>query len=137
MKFFKVYTDIGAHKPVTLFAKLVKKVPGGYEIKYFSPMRRTLDGPSLFNYEATTYTIDDESIVERIDGVDERVIGYQKTPDGWIRLDEGDPDYEPTDTEDEDTDSETVCSDNTYDMEGDDDEGEQDTYDEDNYSGSD
>ncbi len=100
MKFLRVYTDTGGNKPVILFAKIVKENGKTYDIRYFSPMsKKTSDGHTVYNYESIVYTIDDESIVECLHGEDERVIGYQKTQDGWVRLDENDPDYEPSESE--------------------------------------
>lgn len=98
MKFLRVYTDTGAPRPVILYAKIVNENEKTYDIQYFSPMKK-VNGQTIYNYESLIYTIDDESIVESLQGEDERCIGYQKTQDGWVRLDENDPDYEPSESE--------------------------------------
>lgn len=99
MKFLRVYTDVGKNKPVILFAKVVREHGNTYDIRYFSPVQKLPSGQSIFNYESVVYTIDDESIVERIQGDDERVIGYEKMDNGWVRLDENDPEYQPSESE--------------------------------------
>jgi hypothetical protein len=98
MKFLRVYTDTGAPRPMILYAKIVNENEKTYDIQYFSPMKK-VNGQTIYNYETVLYTIDDESVVECLQGEDERVIGYQKTQDGWVRLDENDPDYEPSESE--------------------------------------
>ena len=99
MKFLRVYTDVGKNKPVILFAKVIREYSNKYDIRYFSPVEKLSSGQSIFNYESVVYTIDDESVVERIHGEDEKVIGYEKTVNGWVRLDENDPEYEPSESE--------------------------------------
>ena len=99
MKFVRVFTDVGGNKPVIMYAKMVKQTGRTYDVQYFSPMKKMSDGGMVFNYEKALYNIDDDSIVEHIEGPDERVIGYQRGSDGWVRLDETDPDYEPSDAD--------------------------------------
>lgn len=127
MKFFKVYTDIGAHKPVLLYAKMTKKInSGSYEIKYISPVSKLSNGTTIYDYEDMTYTIDDESIIEYIDGPDENVIGYQKVNNGWVKCKNVDPDYEPSvqsdsdeESDEEDSESEDFSDDISEDDEDD------------------
>lgn len=111
MKFLRVYTDTGGNKPVILYAKVVKDQGKVYEIRYFSPMKKLYDGQTLFNYESVSYTVDDESVVDVIQGDDERAIGYQKVHDGWVRLNESDPDYEPSESEESYSDESTSLED--------------------------
>lgn len=125
MKFLRVYTDVGKNKPVILFAKVVREHDKKYDVKYFSPCEKQPSGQTIFNYESVVYTVDDESVVESIQGDDEKVIGYQKTPYGWVRLDETDPEYEPSEEDtssDESTSLEDELSGDDSDVQEDDDE---------------
>lgn len=99
----KVWTDVGARKPVPLLAK-IEDVDGViFTIRYLSE-----SGPDhVWSWEEDTYEIDDESIAEylRTDRLED--VGFRSSGDCWIKVDSDDdyiPDSEDEETEDEDED---------------------------------
>jgi hypothetical protein len=59
MALVRVWTDIGARKPVALLAKVIEKDGFILTIKYLS------EGPDhVWRYEDDTYDIDDDSVAE-------------------------------------------------------------------------
>ncbi len=104
MTLVKVYTDVGGEKPVTLYAKIFKKLKrNNYQIKYLSPTNISYNGKTLYNYENVIYEVDESSITEHLNTDDEEVIGFSKVEDGFVKISDSDSEseYEPSEEESE------------------------------------
>jgi hypothetical protein len=122
----RVWTDVGARKPVPLLAKVVEKDGIILVIRYLSENKE--DG--IWRYEDDTYEVEDcpESIAEYLKTDDEENIGFKPVDDGFVKM-ESDDDYVPdSDEENEESDEE---SDEETDEETDEDDFEDDEDDED------
>ena len=102
MSLVRVWTDVGARKPVALLAKIVEKDGIICTIRYLSEC-----GDKIWRYEEDTYEIDDDSIAEHLNTDHEDEIGFVLADDGFVKiLVEDDEDYVPTDEDVSDTESE-------------------------------
>lgn len=110
----RVWTDVGARKPVPLLAK-IEEVDGViFTIRYLS---ETDD--RVWRYEEDTYEIDDDSVAEYLNTTRPEDIGFASTPDGGFVKVDPDEDYVPDsdeesedetdEDEDEETESESLC----------------------------
>ena len=118
MSLVRVWTDVGARKPVPLIARIVEENGVIFTIRYLSE-----SDDKIWRYEDDTYEIDSDSIAEYLKTDDEEDIGLVPHADGFIKVDTDD-DYIPTDEdEDEDEDEEDDLTD-SEDL-GDDDEEEE------------
>lgn len=116
MSLVRVWTDVGARKPVPLIARIVEENGVIFTIRYLSE-----SDDKIWRYEDDTYEIDSDSIAEYLKTDDEEDIGLVPHADGFIKVDTDD-DYLPSD-EDEDEDEEDDLTD-SEDLEDDDDEEE-------------
>jgi phosphopantothenoylcysteine synthetase/decarboxylase len=101
----RVWTDVGARKPVPLLAKIVEKDGIILVIRYLSENK--IDG--IWRYEDETYEVEDcpESIAEYLKTDNEENIGFKIVDDGFVKM-ESDDDYVPdSDEEDEESDEES------------------------------
>lgn len=93
MSLVRVWTDVGARKPVALLAKIVEKDGVIFTIRYLSECE-----DKIWRYEEDTYEIDDDSIAEHLNTDHEDDIGFAQAEDGFVKLmGEEDEDYVPTD----------------------------------------
>ena len=103
MSLIRVWTDVGADKPVSLFARIVDTRDSLYIIQYLSPTEDKDHGRTVYRYEDETYEIDDDSVTHYLDTDDETEIGFKRVDSGWVRVhsstDEEESDYEPSDDE--------------------------------------
>jgi len=115
----RVWTDVGARKPVPLLAKIVEENGCIFTIRYLSE-----SDDKIWRYEVDTYEIDNDSISEYLKTSDENDVGFKVFDDGFIKF-ESDDDYIPSD-EDEETDDDSLSdeSDEHEDDEFEDDEDE-------------
>jgi hypothetical protein len=98
----RVWTDVGARKPVPLLAKIVDRNENIFTIRYLSE-----SDDKIWRYEEDTYEIDSDSVAEILKTDCEENLGFQSFDDGFIKI-EVDDDYVPSDEdEDEDEDEET------------------------------
>lgn len=97
----RVWTDVGARKPLPLLAKIVEKDGVILVIKYLSE-----DSDNIWRYEDDTYEVEDcqESIAEYLGTSNEEDVGFKSLDDGFMKM-ESDDDYVP-ESEDE-TETET------------------------------
>jgi hypothetical protein len=91
----RVWTDIGARKPVPLLAKIVDENGVILTIRYLSE-----SDDKIWRYEDDTYEIDNDSIAEILKTTDEHDIGFSSYEDGFVKNDTDD-DYVPSDESDE------------------------------------
>ena len=97
MSLVRVWTDVGARKPVALLAKVVEKDGVIFTIRYLSECE-----DKIWRYEVDTYEIDDDSITEYLNTDHEDDIGFVQAEDGFVKLmGEEDDDYVPTDEDSE------------------------------------
>jgi hypothetical protein len=97
----RVWTDIGARKPVPLLAKIVEENGVIFTIRYLSE-----SDDKIWRYEEDAYEIDSDSIAEYLKTDHEEDVGFQAFDDGFVKV-ETDDDYVPSDEEgDEDTEDE-------------------------------
>ena len=66
MALVRVWTDVGARKPVPLLAKIVEKDGVIFTIRYLSE-----SDDKIWRYEEDEYEIDDESINSSVEGDEE------------------------------------------------------------------
>ena len=112
----RVWTDIGARKPIPLLAKIVEQNGVIFTIRYLSE-----SDDKIWRYEEDTYEVDDESIAEYLKTNDECDVGFAPLDDGFVKVDTDD-DYVPSEEdEDEDEDESDLF---TSDEEDEDDEEE-------------
>ncbi len=116
----RVWTDVGARKPVPLLAKVIEKDGIILVIRYLSENKD--DG--IWRYEDDTYEVEDcpESIAEYFKTNNEENIGFKIVDDGFIKT-ESDDDYVP-DSEEEDEESDEESDEET------DEETEEDDFEE-------
>lgn len=123
MSLVKVWTDVGGRKPAALLAKIIEKDGVIFTIKYLTAGK---DG--VWRYEDDTYEVDDDSIAEYLNSEHETDIGFVATDDGgFIREEDSDKDYEPSENEeDDDEEDDDDDDDDDEDMENDEEEFEED-----------
>ena len=97
MSLVRVWTDVGARKPVALLAKIVEKDGVIYTIRYLSECE-----DKIWRYEEDTYEIDDDSIAEYLKTNNEDDIGFALAGDGFVKVLTDDDDYVPSDIESDD-----------------------------------
>ena len=117
----RVLTDNGGPKPVGLIARVIEERDRDYVILFLSATDERDHGRTVYRYEDSTYTIDDDYVIEYFD--DEFEAGFCETMDGgWVK-ESSDADYVPSDSEDDDEeDEDDDCSDEEEYMEEDDQE---------------
>ena len=98
MSLVRVWTDVGARKPVPLIARIVEENGVIFTIRYLAESE-----DKIWRYEEDVYEVDDESIAEYLKTSDECDVGFSPVDDGFIKV-ESDDDYVPSDEEDEDED---------------------------------
>lgn len=100
MSLIRVWTDIGARKPVPLIARIVEQNGVIFTIRYLSE-----SDDKIWRYEEDTYEIDSDSIAERLKTDVEEDVGFQPFEDGFIKV-ETDDDYIPSDEDDDEDEDE-------------------------------
>lgn len=112
----RVWTDVGARKPVPLLAKIVEKDGIILVIRYLSE-----EPDGIWRYEDDTYEVEDcpESIAEYMNTEREEDVGFKPSEDGFIKM-ESDDDYIP-DSDDDESEDETLTD-------SDDDEEEEEEF---------
>ena len=93
MSLVRVWTDVGAKKPVALLAKIVEKDGVIYTLRYL-----TEGQDRVWRYEDDVYEVDDDSIAEFLGTDQEDEIGFSDIGNGFVKTD-SDDDYEPTDSD--------------------------------------
>jgi len=114
MDLVRVWTDIGARKPVALLAKIVERDGVIFTIRYL-----TESDDKIWRYEEDTYEIDDDSIAEHLGTASEEDIGFRPVEDGFVKMD-SDEDYVPS-SEDDGTSDDDEAEDEDDDFEDEDD----------------
>ena len=89
----RVWTDVGARKPVALLAKIIEKDGVILIIRYLSE-----SDDKIWRYETDTYEIDDDSVAEYLNTDSELELGFVAQNDGFLRVD-SDEDYVPSEEE--------------------------------------
>jgi hypothetical protein len=85
----RVWTDIGAKRPVPLLAKIVEQKDSIFIIRYLSE-----SDDKIWRYEEETYEIDEDSIEEDFCTTLETDIGFKvASEDGFIKIGD-EPDYD-------------------------------------------
>ena len=79
----KVWTDVGARKPVPLLAKIVEQNGPLFIIRYLQK-----GDDKIWRYEDETYEIDEDSIQDDLCTSLETDIGFRKSGDGFIQVTE-------------------------------------------------
>jgi hypothetical protein len=99
----RVWTDVGARKPLPLLAKIVEKDGIILVIRYLSE-----EPDGVWRYEDETYEVEDcpESISEYLNTEREEDVGFRPIDDGFMKM-ESDDDYVP-ESEDEESEDETL-----------------------------
>lgn len=120
MALVRVWTDVGARKPVPLLAKIVEKDGVIFTIRYLSE-----SDDKIWRYEEDEYEIDDESIAEYLNTENEEDAGFVIHGDGFIKS-ETDEDYVPSDEEEEDTETDLDEEDDEEEVESDVEEDDED-----------
>lgn len=117
----RVWTDVGARKPLPLLAKIVEKDGIILVVRYLSE-----DSDNIWRYEDDTYEVEDcqESIAEYLGTSNEEDVGFKSLDDGFMKM-ESDDDYVP-ESEDE-TETETDLDEEDEEEFSDDDEEEEDS----------
>ena len=118
MALVRVWTDVGARKPVPLLAKIVEKDGVIFTIRYLSE-----SDDKIWRYEEDEYEVDDESIAEYLNTENEEDAGFVCRGDGFVKADT-DEDYMPSD-EDEETETDLDEEDDEEEAESDDVEDEE------------
>jgi hypothetical protein len=98
MSFVRVWTDVGARKPVPLLAKIVERDGVIFTIRYLSE-----SDDKIWRYEDDEYEVDDESIAEYLNTENEEDVGFVPSGDGFIKADT-DEDYVPDEEDEDETD---------------------------------
>lgn len=106
----RVWTDIGARKPVPLLARIIEQNGVIFTIRYLSE-----SDDKIWRYEEDTYEIDSDSIAEYLKTDREEDVGFQVFEDGFVKI-ETDDDYVPSDEETEETEDEDEDEDEEDDL---------------------
>jgi hypothetical protein len=113
MSLVRVWTDVGARKPVPLLAKIVERDGVIFTIRYLSE-----SDDKIWRYEEDEYEVDDESIAEYLNTENEEDVGFVSTGDGFVKADTDEdyvPDEEDDDEDETDLDEEDPSSDDEED----------------------
>lgn len=110
----RIWTDVGARKPIPLLAKVEEKDGVIYTIRYLSE-----DPDHVWRYEEDTYDVDDDSIAEHLKTTSEEDIGFRPVEDGFVKVEHSDDDYVPDDQE---TETESDYTEDEEDLEDEEDE---------------
>ena len=89
----RVWTDVGARKPVALLAKITEKDGVILTIRYLSE-----SDDHIWRYETDTYEIDEDHVAEYLKTDSELDLGFVVHEDGFLKVD-SDEDYVPSDEE--------------------------------------
>jgi hypothetical protein len=103
----KVWTEVSSEKYVSLLAKIIEYKEDKMMIRYLSPTTVNYKGKPIYTYEDTVYEVDDDYIIEYLEGLGETDLGFRDIEGGYIKLD-SDDDYVPSEDESscsEDTDN--------------------------------
>lgn len=95
----RVWTDVGARKPVALLAKITEKDGVILTIRYLSE-----SDDHIWRYEEDTYEIDEDHVAEYLKTDSELDIGFVAHEDGFLKVD-SDEDYVPSDEDASESDS--------------------------------
>lgn len=121
MSLIRVWTDVGTGKNVSLFARIINTNGPIFTIRFLTKMES-----GVYQYEDETYEIDDDSVTHYLDTDEEADIGFKQIGENeWIRVEDDDGDYEPSDEETEEEDEEE------YEDEEEDNYEEEDDYEDD------
>lgn len=126
MTIVRVYTDVGAVKPVHLLAKIFETKGETLCVRYLTKTDEHKNGIPIYRYEDEMYEIGDESISQYMETSDEEDIGYKKIDDGGFILEESDSDYDPDEDQGDEDDSESYVSSSDEDDADDEDEDNDD-----------
>ena len=77
----RVWTDIGANRPVALLAKIVEQKDSIFIIRYLSE-----SDDKIWRYEEETYEIDEDQIQEDLDTSHETDLGFRQVGEGFIKI---------------------------------------------------
>jgi hypothetical protein len=77
----RVWTDIGAKRPVALLAKIVEQKDSIFIIRYLSE-----SDDKIWRYEEDTYEIDEDQIQEDLDTSQETDLGFRQVGEGFIKI---------------------------------------------------
>lgn len=114
----RVWTDVGARKPVPLLAR-IEEIDGViFTIRYLSE-----DSEHVWHFEEDTYEIDDDSIAEYLKTDLLSDVGFREIEEGAFVKVDSDDDYVP-DSDEEDSDEETDSDEDEESEEFEDDETE-------------
>lgn len=92
----RVWTDVGARKPVALLAKIIEKDGVILTIRYLSE-----SDDHIWRYEPDTYEIDDDSVAEYLKTESEIELGFVAHEDGGFLKVDQDEDYVPSEEDGE------------------------------------
>jgi hypothetical protein len=94
----KVWTELPNGRYATLLAKVYEHTGDTMTINYLSPTGSKKHGYTVYKYEKESYEVDDDSIIEYLEDMDETDIGYKKIEEGYIKY-TSDSDYVPSESE--------------------------------------
>ena len=92
----RVWTDVGARKPVALLAKIIEKDGVILTIRYLAE-----SDDHIWRYETDTYEIDDDSVAEYLKTESELELGFVAHEDGGFLKVDQDEDYVPSEEDGE------------------------------------
>jgi len=116
----RVLTDNGGPKPVGLIARVVEERDHDYIILFLTATEDRDRGRTIYRYEESTYTIDDDYVIEYFD--DEHEAGFKELSDGgWVKS-SSDEDYVPSESDEDDEEGETEDEECSEDYNDDDEE---------------
>ena len=92
----RVWTDVGARKPVALLANIIEKDGVILTIRYLSE-----SDDHIWRYEPDTYEIDDDSVAEYLKTESELELGFVAHEDGGFLKVDQDEDYVPSEEDGE------------------------------------
>ena len=92
----RVWTDVGARKPVALLAKIIEKDGVILTIRYLAE-----SDDHIWRYEPDTYEIDDDSVAEYLKTESELELGFVAHEDGGFLKVDQDEDYVPSEEDGE------------------------------------
>ena len=107
----RVWTDVGARKPVALLAKIIEKDGVILTIRYLSE-----SDDHIWRYETDTYEIDEDHVAEYLTANSEVELGFIIHEDGFVKVD-ADEDYVPSEEGESDSDEESDADEEDDDVE--------------------
>ena len=81
----------------TMTAKIINQTRTKLKIVY---LNNSVEKPDVYNYENVQFDISKDCVDKYYDSVREEEAGFTKTSEGFIRTEDEDSDYEPSDSED-------------------------------------